>query len=298
MISKCEFSSDVLETVREKPGKIGGGISSVALLMCGAVSGATAKTIIAPADRVKIMFQTSPGMKFSYSKALSLASSIWNSTGFWSLWRGNAATLVRIFPYSGINYLMFARIHDSMHESGCLSSEVLTRFMAGAGAGLCASATTYPLELLRARMAVDTTTVRKSYFATFSLVYQEKGVRELYRGALPTLLGVVPYAGISFMTYETLKDAYDVTSLSGRLSAGAIAGISAQVATYPLDVVRRRMQVHSSEYRSMSAAIRKIYTTEGVRNGLYRGMSMNFVKGPISVAVSLSMNDFLKTLVS
>lgn len=37
---------------------------------------------------------------------------------------------------------------------------------------------------------------------------KESGLRSLYRGFVPTILGVIPYAGTSFFTYETLKQKY------------------------------------------------------------------------------------------
>ena len=33
----------------------------------------------------------------------------------------------------------------------------------------------------------------------------EEGPATFYRGYLPTVLGVIPYGGISFFTYETFK---------------------------------------------------------------------------------------------
>lgn len=39
----------------------------------------------------------------------------------------------------------------------------------------------------------------------FVRISQEEGVKTLYRGFTPTILGVIPYAGITFFTYETLK---------------------------------------------------------------------------------------------
>lgn len=39
----------------------------------------------------------------------------------------------------------------------------------------------------------------------FVRISQEEGVKTLYRGFMPTILGVIPYAGITFFTYETLK---------------------------------------------------------------------------------------------
>ena len=58
---------------------------------------------------------------------------------------------------------------------------------------------------------------------------REKGVTALWRGITPTLLGVIPYAGTSFFTYETLKQQYQTTYSSPppplqRLAFGAFAG--------------------------------------------------------------------------
>lgn len=39
----------------------------------------------------------------------------------------------------------------------------------------------------------------------FIKIYRTEGLRTLYRGYSPTVLGVIPYAGTSFFTYETLK---------------------------------------------------------------------------------------------
>jgi Mitochondrial carrier protein len=81
----------------------------------------------------------------------------------------------------------------------------------------------------------------------FKQVYQEGGFRSLYRGVCPTLIGILPYAGLKFYIYEELKarvpDEYK-NSVTLRLACGALAGLFGQTLTYPLDVVRRQMQVY------------------------------------------------------
>lgn len=39
-------------------------------------------------------------------------------------------------------------------------------------------------------------------------MWQNESISAFYRGYLPTLLGVIPYAGLSFFTFQTLKNNY------------------------------------------------------------------------------------------
>ena len=81
-----------------------------------------------------------------------------------------------------------------------------------------------------------------------------------------------------------------------RLLFGGVAGLFAQSVTYPLDIVRRRIQVVGAAggYVSPWRALVDIAETEGLRRGLYKGVTMNWLKGPVSVAVSFFVNDSVK----
>uniref|UniRef100_A0A3B4XG62 Solute carrier family 25 member 42 n=1 Tax=Seriola lalandi dorsalis TaxID=1841481 RepID=A0A3B4XG62_SERLL len=79
-----------------------------------------------------------------------------------------------------------------------------------------------------------------------------------------------------------------------RLAFGACAGLIGQSASYPLDVVRRRMQtagVTGSSYGTILGTMREIVTQEGVVRGLYKGLSMNWLKGPVAVGISFTTFD-------
>ncbi|KAL4702291.1 hypothetical protein ACJJTC_019705 [Scirpophaga incertulas] len=96
-------------------------------------------------------------------------------------------------------------------------------------------------------MAVTVAAEYRSLRDVFAKVTKEEGIRALYRGYPATVLGVIPYAGVSFFTYDTLKQLYyekyggSRHALTNMLFGGA-AGALAQTASYPLDIVRRRMQ--------------------------------------------------------
>lgn len=88
-------------------------------------------------------------------------------------------------------------------------SDHARRFLSGALAGLTASSLTYPLDLARARMAVtDKYSGYRTLREVFVKIWHSEGPKQLFRGYAPTLLGVVPYAGVSFFMYDTLKREY------------------------------------------------------------------------------------------
>ena len=156
-------------------------------------------------------------------------------------------------------------------------------FLAGSLAGVTAGSLTYPLDRARAVMAVTNVGEYKNLLDVFKRTLRDEGYRAMYRGFAPTIIGVVPYAGVSFLTYETLKGAWlknkdlktaidrneldQKSKLSPlwRLLFGAVAGLLGQTASYPLDIVRRRMQtarqmgVNGNRYSSILGTLIYIY---------------------------------------
>ena len=102
-----------------------------------------------------------------------------------------------------------------------------------------------------------------------------------------------------------------------KMVCGAVSGFVAQSVTYPIDVIRRRMQTDGiirksiprsslplnyeftnsgrKKYQSMTRTIQYISATEGMR-GFFKGVSLNWIKGPLSIAVSFTTYDSMKDL--
>jgi len=297
-------------------------------LISGAVAGAVAKTVIAPLDRTKIYFQTHPDKRYRLKGAWKFIRLTYTNTGILSLWRGNSATMARIMPYAAIQFMSHDQYKTLLGISSTTNGSDVTRpkpiegrekhvrhFLAGSLAGVTAGSITYPLDRARAVMAVTNVGEYKNLLDVFKRTLRNEGYSAMYRGFAPTIIGVIPYAGVSFLTYEKLKgmwcyrqsstgnlDLKNESSLSPlwRLLFGAMAGLLGQTASYPLDIVRRRMQtarqmgVNGGRYSSILGTLIYIYRKEGIARGWYKGISMNFIKGPIAVGTSFTVNDYCK----
>ena len=159
----------------------------------------------------------------------------------------------------------------------------------------------------------------RSVWHTLTTIVREEGARGLYRGYVPTVLGMIPYAGVAFYSYEVLKSqmmnrfSHVATRLSldgsgtvvltipATLVCGGLAGIVAQTASYPLDVARRNMQVHGmvSDPQTSPKVVKVllgVYHKAGLVQGVFRGMSLNYYRAMPQVAVSFSVYELMKQL--
>lgn len=314
-----------------------------------------AKTTVGPLDRVKILFQASSpqfqkytGSWFGVVKAMR---DIWGTDGLRGLFRGHSATLLRIFPYAGIKYLAYEQVRTIVISDPTKETPV-RRFASGSLAGLISVFFTYPLEVIRVRMAFETKAhARTSLLDICRQIYHEQpptirtpksidtsslssaaatsisatsgaisratprsGLANFFRGFTPTLWGMIPYAGGSFLAHDSAGDfmrhprivAYTALPASqqsanrdptkpvplrywAELLTGGFAGFAGQTLSYPLEVVRRRMQVGGvvgdGHRLGMMEVANNIYRQTGVK-GFFVGLTIGYIKVVPMVAVS------------
>ena len=252
-------------------------------VLCGSIAGVVAKTAIAPAERVKMSYQVTHD-KFTLLDALKRGRQMTVQDGVKSLWRGHSTTVLRVAPYSGISYA--AHDYAELQLKKSFDTNTLPfayKFLAGSIGGAMGTLWTYPLDVLRVRLALTPG-------SNWSSTVRQGG---LFQGILPTMAGIIPYSGTSWMVKQTLQEAFPTVfhrnpSLIERLSMNALAGLAGQFVTYPLDIVRRRMQMaqYDADGRlpSLTATLRHLFATEGVR-GLTKGFSLNIIKGPITLSL-------------
>uniref|UniRef100_A0A182WYV5 Mitochondrial carrier protein n=1 Tax=Anopheles quadriannulatus TaxID=34691 RepID=A0A182WYV5_ANOQN len=229
------------------------------------VAGMCSKTAVAPLDRIKILLQAH-SIHYKHLGVFSGLKHIVKKESFFALYKGNGAQMVRIFPYAATQFTAFEVYKKYLGKAlgTNLPIKHADKFIAGAAAGVTAVTLTYPLDTIRARLAFQVTGEHRYngiVHTAVSIFRTEGGLRALYRGFVPTLMGMVPYAGFSFYCFEMLKFVCMkyapgitckkcdrntgglVLCVPAKLLCGGFAGAVAQSFSYPLDVTRRRMQL-------------------------------------------------------
>lgn len=278
-----------------------------------------AKTTTAPLDRLKILLQGQNKHYKNYRVTRGFIA-IWRKEGFLGYYKGNFAMMVRVFPYAAIQFMSYEQYKRLLRPY--FSSKTHTsKLLAGSLTGITAVTFTYPLDVVRARMAYQVYEKRyRSVCHTLtSLVRTEGGPRALYRGFSSTILGMIPYAGVAFYTYEVVKSfvvenmswiatrpSLDgsgtvVLTVPASLFCGGMSGAVSQTVSYPFDVARRMMQLEGMisehpNYRSVVGTLVHVYRTTGVSQGLYRGMSINYLRAVPQVAVAFSVYEMMKQI--
>lgn len=184
------------------------------ILLAGGAAGAVSKTVTAPLARLTILFQVD-GLGNNTKSLTTALRHVIASEGVRSLWKGNGVTIIHRLPYSAINFWAYERLTEQLTTrlaewgapEGPGPHDVARRLVAGGCAGMFACASAYPLDLVRTRLAAQTT--RRYYGGIVDClrrIVADEGVLGLYRGLGATLVQVGPSLAINYCTYETLRN--------------------------------------------------------------------------------------------
>ncbi|KAG6469483.1 hypothetical protein ZIOFF_074205 [Zingiber officinale] len=185
-------------------------------LVAGGVAGGVSRTAVAPLERLKILLQVQNRHAIQYNGTIQGLKHIWKTEGFRGLFRGNGTNCARIVPNSAVKFFSYEQASRTpeflanlfvLQLIGCMDvvyiahihledaqlSPVL-RLGAGACAGIIAMSATYPMDMVRGRITVQTKNSPYQYrgmFHALGTVYREEGFRALYKGWLPSVIGVI-----------------------------------------------------------------------------------------------------------
>ena len=175
-------------------------------------------------------------------------------------------------------------------------------FVSGAIAGAAATTITYPLDLLRTRFAAQgSDKVYASLRSGIREIARDEGLVGFFQGLGAGIGQILPYMGLFFSAYETLRPSLADLALpfgSGDATAGVLAGVFAKTGVFPVDLIRKRLQVQGPTRGRYAGGLIPVYSksvwgtgraiviAEGWR-GLYRGLGVGLAKSAPASAITM-----------
>ncbi|KAF8467724.1 mitochondrial carrier domain-containing protein [Kalaharituber pfeilii] len=296
--------------------------------IAGSVAGLVSRFVIAPLDVVKIRLQlqhhasvitstvqfapsahaplqpvTNLGPSPVYRGIISTIRTIVVQEGFTALWKGNIPAELLYLTYGASQFLAFRQVTRLVSASGLDVPDPAKNFAGGAVAGSVATTVTYPFDLLRTRFASQgTQKIYKSLLGSVQHIYKHEGPKGFFRGLEAGLIQIIPYMGIFFCTYESTRSLLtphhqSIPSGWPDAIAGTIAAVVSKTGVFPLDLIRKRLQVQGPTrelyvhrnipiYNGIWQTAKTTVQCEGFR-GLYRGLAVALLKAAPASAVTM-----------
>lgn len=230
---------------------------------------AISRTCTAPLDRIKIHLQTHC---FSLMGIKNIIQVLYKEGGIRSFWRGNLINCCKIVPETGIKFFVFENMKVALNAE----KEVLRVGFCAGFSGFVAQLMVYPIETIKIRIMAT----NSSFIQVIGML---KNINLLFRGLTPSLIGIVPYAGLELSIYNRLRH-------HNLLLVGSLASGTAATVVYPLSLIRTRLQAqgtksHPQVYSGFWDVAQQTLKKEGVL-GFYRGLLPTLFKVVPSAAIT------------
>ena len=202
-------------------------------LLCGFAGVAIPRTALAPLDLMKLIAGNNEGRVWpELSRRLS-------SEGIFAMWNGVQCDWIRLPPQFILRYLV----------ANNLRSLRVPPLLADNAAAVAAIAAIHPIDVVHSLMQSNSLKY-PSVAETVASVVRNDGITGLYRGLAPTVLGYIPYRAVQYCSIIFIDKLArgknrNSTFFSDAVGSSVISTV-AQFASYPFEVVRKRMMTDPS----------------------------------------------------
>jgi hypothetical protein len=269
--------------------------------VAGAGAGVITRTSNAPFDRLKILYQTNDKHINRSNSIFQNVSNVYKKQGFMSFYRGNGVNIIKSVPSLSLKFTIndyFKTLLWNKKDNLTVKQLVPVGLLTGSSLIML----TYPLDLLRTRFAISSS--NQSITKYTRNVLSTEGIRGLYKGLPISLLVGSFHIGIQLSCYDIYKTnlkRYIDHSMATNMLCGAGAGLTAQVSTFPGDVIRKKMHIDGKlnekrKYANTIDCIKKTIRTEGLRKGVYSGLTVSAIKTIPSASIQFASFEFLKKM--
>lgn len=249
---------------------------------------------------MKVRLQTTT----QYPNALVAAKTIYAQEGALAFYKGTLTPLIGIGACVSVQFGAFHEARRRLEAYNASKSPLkpdlsyAQYYCAGAFAGLANSVISGPIEHVRIRLQTQPHGAARLYNGPLDCVRKlsahEGVLKGLYRGEAVTILREAQAYGVWFLAFEWMMNADAARNSIDRKSIatwkiafyGGLAGEALWLGSYPLDVIKSKMQCDGfgsgMKYNGMRDCFRQTYRAEGVR-GFWKGIFPTLLRAmPVS----------------
>lgn len=248
----------------------------------GAASGVVGKFIEYPFDTVKVRLQSSSTSNSTWS---IICSTYKNEGIFHGFYQGIRAPLIGACLENAILFATYNTVLEAISKPEQRNSEPLAlKCISGGAAGFMASFVLTPIELVKCQLQVknlvsDDPRARHLYSTVVGNIIKKDGIKGLWKGLGSTLMREILGTAIWFGTYETVSDYLNGVMpqlAAGPLISGAIAGVTFNTSTFPIDTIKSNIQtsdILGSDKSTFWGTVRRL----GIRR-MYSGLGITLFR--------------------
>lgn len=262
--------------------------------LAGCAGGVVAVLLGQPFDLIRVHLQTSKSRRI-----LSVVRDKWVQEGPLAFYKGAAVPFLGAGVSVGIQFFTFHSLRQAFENRNPGKQLSLAQYyLCGGAAGIANSLISCPSEHIRTRLQLQPAGAGRLYDGPRDCIRQivaKAGWRGLFKAyPIATLKEFQAFgcyfaafeAGMTGLGYLRSKQRKEMTVWE-TVPCGALGGIAFWVGSFPLDVVKTRLQNDGfgaeAKYRNTRAAVVDVWRESGMM-GFWRGLSTTLVRTSLSSA--------------
>lgn len=265
----------------------------------GCLGGCAGVVVGYPFDTIKVHLQTQDHRNPMYRGTLDCFRKIIAKESVRGLYRGMSSPMTGVAAVNAIVFGVYGNVQRNTTDPDSLYSH----FLAGTAAGLAQSFICSPMELVKTRLQLQENLPKGAFKFSGPLdctrsIWRKEGFRGVFRGLGITAARDMPGFSSYFVSYELMVRSVANPSPFHILMAGGLAGTFSWLCTFPIDVVKSRLQADGMtgkpQYNGIVDCLRKSYAQEGL-SFLSRGLASTLLRAfPMNAVCFLVVSYVMK----
>lgn len=265
------------------------------------------KTCIAPLSRLVALrqVQSMPDRSCSLS-SWQLARHVFKNEGPVAFWRGNCAMLLHRAVQSGLAFSVITALNTkSKRQDERVGARTFASTLLVTSIGAtCSMFAAHPLDVVKTRLITECGKHGSRYYCStgtaFRTILRDEGLAGFYRGFGVSMISTVPTIALNFAIFDTVRPlvcTQEPATKTEVAMTGSFAAASASAMLFPLDLLKKQLQVSGRGGASSIDAVRRIYRRGGGGLGglraFYRGLPLEIAKVAPGGAILFVSNEYL-----